>query len=370
MKKIAIYGAGGFGREVAWLAESCDGAFDVACFVDDDPILIGKKLNGIPVVDFDGLKHQFPGIGVVVAIGSPSVRKAVVEKLSMAGFISERLIHPRTEMSRWVEVGEGAVICAGCILTTNVRMGKQVQINLGCTIGHDVVMEEYATLAPGVHVSGFVHLGKRVYVGTGAVLINGTEESPLMIGDDVVIGAGACITKSISYGTWGGCPQSFSHAKPPTDNPQIIKIDADLGVENNPCNPQMESGDRFDSWQYPVIEEGKPTKYNWVVQHKDNLKLGYKTDIGAFTYINARHGVIIKDFVQIGSHCSVYSISTIDDKTGPVVLKKNCRIGSHSTIMPGVTVGENAVIGAHSFVNRDVPDNAVVVGIPAKVVKF
>ena len=127
--------------------------------------------------------------------------------------------------------------------------------------------------------------------------------------------------------------------------------------------------DRFKDWEYPEIEEGKPTKYNWVVQHKDNLRLGFKTDIGAFTYINAKNGVVIEDFVQIGSHCSIYSISTIDNKEEKVVLKKNCKIGSHTVVMPGVTVGENAVIGAMSFVNRDIPDNCVAVGVPAKVIK-
>jgi len=126
---------------------------------------------------------------------------------------------------------------------------------------------------------------------------------------------------------------------------------------------------RFKNWKYPEIEEGKLTKYNWVVQHKDKLKLGYKTDIGAFTYINAKNGVIIEDYVQIGSHCSIYSVSTIDNKEGKVILKKNCRIGSHSVIMPGVTVGENSIIGAFSFVNRGIPDNTVAVGVPAKVIK-
>jgi acetyltransferase-like isoleucine patch superfamily enzyme len=124
---------------------------------------------------------------------------------------------------------------------------------------------------------------------------------------------------------------------------------------------------RFKNWEYPEIEDGKLTKYNWVVQHKDNLSLGYKTDIGAFTYINAKHKVTIEDYVQIGSHCSIYSISTIDNKTGTVTLKKNCRIGSHSVIMPGVTVGENAVVGAFSFVNADIPDDAIAFGVPAKV---
>jgi acetyltransferase-like isoleucine patch superfamily enzyme len=126
---------------------------------------------------------------------------------------------------------------------------------------------------------------------------------------------------------------------------------------------------RFKDWKYPKIEEGKPTKYHWVVQHKDKFKLGYKTDIGAFTYINAKRGVVVEDFVQIGSHCSIYSISTIDNKEGRVVLKKNCKIGSHSVVMPGVTVGENSIIGAFSFINKSIPSNVLATGVPAKVIK-
>jgi acetyltransferase-like isoleucine patch superfamily enzyme len=100
-----------------------------------------------------------------------------------------------------VQISEGTVICAGCILTTNIRVGPHAQINLDCTIGHDVVLEEFATLAPGVHVSGWVHLGARAYVGTGAVILNGTADAPLVIGDDAVIGAGACVTRSVAPGT-------------------------------------------------------------------------------------------------------------------------------------------------------------------------
>ena len=102
------------------------------------------------------------------------------------------------------------------------------------------------------------------------------------------------------------------------------------------------SDDRFDGWKAPEIKECELTKYNWLVQNKENLDLGYKTDIGAFTYINAKNNVVIEDYVQIGSHCSIYSISTIDDKEGEVILKKNCRIGTHSVVMPGVTIGENS----------------------------
>ena len=128
-------------------------------------------------------------------------------------------------------------------------------------------------------------------------------------------------------------------------------------------------GNRFSNWKYPEIEDGKLTKYNWVVQNIEGFDLGFETDIGAFSYINALHGVEIKDNVQIGSHCSIYSVSTIDDSHGKVVLKQNCRIGSHSTILPGVSIGKNSIIGAHSLVNKDIPDNVVAFGVPAKVVR-
>lgn len=126
---------------------------------------------------------------------------------------------------------------------------------------------------------------------------------------------------------------------------------------------------RFKEWKFPKIEEGRLTKYSWLVQHKDKLKLGLMTDIGAFTYINAKNGVIIEDHVQIGSHCSIYSLSTIDGKKGTVRLKKNCRIGSHSVIMPGVTIGENTIIGAFSFVTENLPADSLAYGIPAKLIR-
>lgn len=127
--------------------------------------------------------------------------------------------------------------------------------------------------------------------------------------------------------------------------------------------------DRFKKWESPEIIEGIPTKYNWMVQGIEGFSLGYKTDIGAFTYINAHEKVVIEDFVQLGSHCSVYSVSTIDGKKGKVTLKKNCCVGSHSTIMPGITIGENSIVGAHSFVNKDIPDNVIAFGTPVKIIR-
>lgn len=126
---------------------------------------------------------------------------------------------------------------------------------------------------------------------------------------------------------------------------------------------------RFKNWERPQFDEKGMTKWSWVCQYSENLKLGKYTDIGAFTYINAHFGVEIEENVQIGSHCSIYSHSTIDNKKGKVLIKREAKIGTHCTIMPGVTIGENTIVGAYSFVKNDIPANSLAFGIPANVIK-
>jgi len=122
-------------------------------------------------------------------------------------------------------------------------------------------------------------------------------------------------------------------------------------------------------WTKPVIKHSKLNQYNYIVQYPENLKLGRNFDIGTFTYINANYGVEIDDNVQIGSHCAIYSHSTIDNKKGKVILEKNSKIGTHSTIMPRVRIGENSIVGAYSFVIKNIPKNQLWVGVPAKFLR-
>lgn len=203
MRDIVIYGAGGFAREVAWLIEAIgekDGGVRPAAFVDDDEGRHGEDLNGLPIVGLEEAGERFAGGGLAVAIGAPAVRRTLTDKGRAAGLEPVTLTAPDVQKSRWVDIGEGSVVCAGSILTTNITLGESVQINLDCTIGHDVVLGDYTTLAPGAHISGWVHFGRDVYVGTGAVIINGTAEEPLVIGDGAVIGAAACVTRSVDAG--------------------------------------------------------------------------------------------------------------------------------------------------------------------------
>ena len=118
-----------------------------------------------------------------------------------------------------------------------------------------------------------------------------------------------------------------------------------------------------------VFDKYCMTQWYWLARHKENLVIGDRVEIGNFTIIGAEYGVEIQDDVRIGYHCTIMSDSTVDNKHGKILLKRNCAIGVYSTIMPNVTVGENAIVGAYSFVNKDIPDNEIWAGIPVKFIR-
>lgn len=126
-----------------------------------------------------------------------------------------------------------------------------------------------------------------------------------------------------------------------------------------------------DQWKVPIIEHGKPTKWNWVVLYPEGLKLGERVDIGAFSLIHAKHYVTICNYVKIGAGVKIYSESSIDDTIGTVWIQPCAKIGANSVIMPNVYIGDNVVIGALSFVpyGSILGDHGVYVGCPVRRVK-
>jgi acetyltransferase-like isoleucine patch superfamily enzyme len=120
------------------------------------------------------------------------------------------------------------------------------------------------------------------------------------------------------------------------------------------------------NWRPPEIPDRKINEYGWLVHHPEYLVMEEYVDIGAFTYLQAKFGIILEENVQIGSHCSLYTEDTISGNSGPITMKRNSCLGTHSTIMPGVTIGENTIVGAHSLVLEDVPPNVIAWGVPAK----
>lgn len=118
--------------------------------------------------------------------------------------------------------------------------------------------------------------------------------------------------------------------------------------------------------QEPTFDEMGFTKWMWRVLHVENLILGKNSEIGSFTVIDAKEGITIEDDVKIGWSCSIISASSIDGKKGRIILKKGCKIGANSVIMPGITVGTNAIVGANSLVNKNIPNGEIWAGSPVR----
>jgi len=125
-----------------------------------------------------------------------------------------------------------------------------------------------------------------------------------------------------------------------------------------------------ESWKPPVIMHGVPTRWGWTVLHPENLCMGNYVDIGYYTLINAENGVILEEDVEIGPHCAILSASTIDNKFGPIHVKRGAKIGAFSFLAPSVSIGDNAIVGAYSFVKSNIPEKALAFGVPAKIIKF
>jgi len=202
-RELLIFGAGGFGREVASWAERAhwqERPFELVGFIDD--AAAGQVLNGWPVLSLADAAAGYPDAGVLATVGDPAVRERVISRAAQAGLaVTAPVIHPNVEYDHdYVQIADGVVICAGSILTVNIEVHEHAQINLGCTIGHDAVIGPYATLSPGVHISGNVTLEPHAFLGTGAVTVNGHPGRPLTIGSGAVVGAGAVVTKDIASG--------------------------------------------------------------------------------------------------------------------------------------------------------------------------
>ena len=223
-RHLYIFGAGGFGREVAWLAEQTWGERVELHFLVDRPEYLREPVNGIPVELVSAVEPR-DDARFLVALGDPEARRTAALALAAKGMRPATLVHPRVEMSRFVEMGPGTVVCANSVLTCNLVLGAHVQVNLACTIGHDAVIGDFSTLSPGVNISGCVHLESGVFVGTNACIINGKTDRPLRIGAGAVIAAGACVTKDVPpHALVAGVPAVLKHlrepaAAPATSNP-------------------------------------------------------------------------------------------------------------------------------------------------------
>lgn len=196
MDKIAIIGAGGFGREVKGLIEDVNKIqvlYEIIGFFDDE-IDKGTIVNGLPVLgtikDINMIDYN---LKLALGIGDPIIKKKLIQSIKNDNVDFPTLIHPTVLVSNDdVSIGKGTIICAGNIITCNIKIKNFITLNLCCTVGHDTLVEDFSSFMPTVNISGEVVIKKNVYVGTGAKIIN-----QLSIGENTVVGAGAVVSKSL-----------------------------------------------------------------------------------------------------------------------------------------------------------------------------
>lgn len=202
-RPLFIVGAGGFGREVAWLVERINAAtvnaekerpWELCGFIDDDPSIYGTELDGYKVHGgHEVLENYGTDVWCVLAVGNAKGRKKGIGRLTPYKHIHfATLIDPSAVIGRTCRIGEGCMICAGNIITTDCFIGDHVIINLDCTVGHDANISSYVTLYPSVNVSGCVDIDECTEVGTGSAIIQGVK-----IGRGVIIGANSTVIRDI-----------------------------------------------------------------------------------------------------------------------------------------------------------------------------
>jgi sugar O-acyltransferase (sialic acid O-acetyltransferase NeuD family) len=201
MEKIAIIGAGGFGREVLDIIDACNQIKPIykplGFIVDPIYAKPGEIVNDLPILGgFDWLEQHAGDVFITCGVGPSHLRYQLIQRAKAINTRFINLIHPSVIKTRWISMGEGVIITAGCILTNQIMIGDHVHLNLDCTIGHNSVLQDFVTLAPGVHVSGNVQLETGCYIGTGANIIE-----KLVIGEWSIIGAGSTIINNVPPNT-------------------------------------------------------------------------------------------------------------------------------------------------------------------------
>jgi sugar O-acyltransferase (sialic acid O-acetyltransferase NeuD family) len=193
-KQILIAGTGGFAKEVLNLIKDMGLIDNVIGFIEPDDIIkenkVPPQILNKPVFSYsmvDSSKHV-----VTIAIGDSHIREKVTKQLPVdTEYLT--LIHPNTVISEWVTIGAGSIVCAGTIITCEIKIGKHTHLNLNTTIGHDCVIGDFFTTAPNVNISGECHFGSHVYFGTSSCV-----RDTIAITDNVIVGMGAVVTKNIT----------------------------------------------------------------------------------------------------------------------------------------------------------------------------
>ena len=167
-------------------------------YIDDSSTK--KIIDGCDVLPYsEFLQQPEKSKCVAIAIADAGVRQNIDQKLRDAG-IEQFSVRGEYTLVRGASLDEGSVLSAYVDITTNVKIGRCFHANTYSYVGHDCVIGDYVTLAPKAAVNGNVHIHDNAYIGTGAIIKQGTPEKPLVIGRGAIVGMGAVVTKDVGPG--------------------------------------------------------------------------------------------------------------------------------------------------------------------------
>lgn len=202
---FGLYGAGGFAREVmpfvveylsTLMGETPDQAYQTT-FIETNAQK--PEVNGHPLVSEEaffklGCSDRFFN----VAIGDSKIREKIAKRCMEKGGKPLSVISPHALIYEKNDIGVGAILCAHTVITSNVTIGRFFHSNIYSYVAHDCVIGDYVTFAPNVHCNGTVHIHDHAYIGTGALIKQGTASKPLVIGEGAIVGMGAVVTRDVA----------------------------------------------------------------------------------------------------------------------------------------------------------------------------
>ena len=209
VKKIAVYGAGGLGREVAGGIQRINVAgketWEFVGFYDDS---IGKGTTishyGQVLGGMEELNSVDEPLALAIAVGTPKTRKNIFDRITNNNIYFPNIISPTFRIldPKTFKIGIGNLIQEECSATCDVTVGNFNVLNGSNVLGHDVVVGDFNVLMPAVRLSGAVRVGCCNLFGVDSVVLQ-----KIHVGDNVTLGAGSVLmTKPKDGQTYIGVP--------------------------------------------------------------------------------------------------------------------------------------------------------------------
>lgn len=199
----AIYGASGCGRSLMPVAREQlqQQSIDANIYFIDDSLKQPKEINAHMALNYAAFKALEPKDKfVLIAIANSKIRQKLAQQLAQDGIQLWQVRANNVVVMDQVEIGAGAALSPFVTITSNIKIGECFHANLYSYVEHDCIIGDFVTFAPGVKCNGNIIIEDHAYIGTGAIIKQGTPDQPIVIGKGAVVGMGAVVTKSVPAG--------------------------------------------------------------------------------------------------------------------------------------------------------------------------